>query len=149
MSEYTELLAKLAAQRLTLATAKEMKTAMVKTFEETPSFQAIQGNIASAANQIDDLTQQLHELALSDFKATGSKKPHPGVGIRVSTKLAYDPAVALDWAKTNLPAALVLDTKTFEAFVKATTVPVTFVSVTETPSATIATDLSEYLKETK
>jgi hypothetical protein len=147
MTEYNELLAKLAAQRLTLATAKEMKGAMVKAFEETPSYQAIQGNIASATNQISDLENELRGLALADYKATGSKKPHPGVGIRVSTKLVYDPAVALDWAKTNVPAALVLDTKTFEGFVKASTAPVTFVSIVETPTATIATDLSEYLKE--
>jgi hypothetical protein len=149
MSDYTELLSKLAAQRLTLATAKEMRTAMEIAFEETPSFQAIRANIIDATQQIDELSEQLRELALADFKATGSKKPHPGVGIRVSTKLVYDPAVALDWAKTNVPAALVLDTKTFEGFVKASTAPVTFVSIVETPTATIATDLSEYLKETK
>jgi hypothetical protein len=149
MSEYAELLAKLAAQRLTLATAKESKAALLKAFEQTTIYLAIQDNITEANQQIDDLTKQLHELALNDFRATGSKKPHPAMGIRVSTKLVYDLGVALDWAKTNLPAALVLDTKTFEGFVKATTVPVTFVSVTETPTATIATDLSAYLKETK
>jgi hypothetical protein len=149
MTEYNELLAKLATQRLMLATAKEMKGAMVKAFEETPSFQEIQANINDATSQIDELTKDLHELALADFKATGSKKPHPGVGIRVSTKLVYDPAVALDWAKTNVPAALMLDTKTFEGFVKASTAPVTFVSIYEVPSATIATDLSAYIKEAK
>jgi hypothetical protein len=149
MSEYSELLAKLAAQRLTLATAKELRTVMIQNFEESPTYQAVQTNINNASNQIGVLTEQLHELALSDFRATGSKKPHPGVGIRVSTKLVYDQGVALDWAKTNLPAALVLDTKTFEAFVKATTVPVTFVSELQIASATIATDLSAYLQEEK
>jgi hypothetical protein len=149
MSEYTELLSKLAAQRLTLATAKEKRLAMEAAFWETPSYQAVQSNIDAANAQIGELTKDLHEMALADYKATGSKKPHPGVGIRVSTKLVYDPAVALDWAKTNVPAALVLDTKTFEGFVKASTAPVTFVSIVEMPTATIATDLSEYLKEAK
>jgi hypothetical protein len=149
MSEYNELLSKLAAQRLTLATAKESKAALLKAFEQTTIYLAIQDNITEATNQIGYLTEQLHELALNDFRATGSKKPHPALGIRVSTKLVYEPVVALDWAKTNLPAALVLDTKTFEAFVKATTVPVNFVSEMQIALATIATDLSEYLKETK
>jgi hypothetical protein len=149
MSDYNELLSKLAAQRFTLAIAKEMRAAMVKAFDETPSQQALQASINYAAQQVDELSNQLREQALADYKATGSKKPHPAMGIRVSTKLVYEPGMALDWAKTNLPAALVLDTKTFEAFVKATTVPVTFVSIQETPTATIATDLSEYLKEAK
>jgi hypothetical protein len=149
MTEYNELLSKLSAQRLTLATAKESKAALLKALEQTTIYLAIQDNITEATNQIGYLTEQLHELALNDFRTTGSKKPHPALGIRVSTKLVYEPGMALDWAKTNLPAALVLDTKTFEAFVKATTVPVTFVSEMQIASATIATDLSEYLKETK
>jgi N-methylhydantoinase B/oxoprolinase/acetone carboxylase alpha subunit len=150
MTEYNELLAKLAAQRLTLATAKELRTVMIQNFEESTTYQAIQANINNAAQQVDELSDQLRELALADYKATGSKKPHPVMGIRVSLKLTYDPAVALDWAKTEMPAALMLDTKTFEAFVKsANTVPLTFVDYQQIPSATIATDLSEYLKETK
>jgi hypothetical protein len=149
MSEYNELLAKLAAQRLTLATAKELRTVMIRNFEESLTYQAVQGNINKAAQQVDELSDQLRELAMADYKATGSKKPHPAMGIRVSTRLIYDQGVALTWAKTNLPAALVLDTKTFEAFVKASTVPVTFVSEHHIASATIATDLSEYLKEAK
>jgi hypothetical protein len=149
MSEYNELLSKLAAQRLALATAKEMRTEMIQNFEESPTYQAIQANINNVAQQVDELSDQLRELAMADYKATGSKKPHPGMGIRVNLKFVYDPAVALDWAKTELRTALVLDTKAFEAFVKASTVSLPFVEVQQIPSATIATDLSEYLKETK
>jgi hypothetical protein len=147
MSEYTELLSKLAAQRMMLATAKEMKGALVKAFEETPIVQAASSTINDAAHQISELENELREMALADFKVTGSKKPHPSMGIRVNLKFVYDPAVALDWAKTELRTALVLDTKAFEAFVKASTVSLPFVEVQQIPSATIATDLSEYLKE--
>jgi hypothetical protein len=151
MSEYTELLAKLAAQRLTLATAKEMKTAMVKTFEETPSFQAIQNNITAATAQVDELSVQLRELAIHDYWTTGSKKPHPAMGIRVTTVLEYGPSEAEDWARINLPAALTLNKSVFETYAKtmAKVNPVPFVFIDDKPTATIATDLSEYLKEAK
>jgi hypothetical protein len=148
MSEYSELLAKLAAQRLIRATAQEMKTAMVKTFEETPSYQAVQGNIASATNQISDLEKDLRELALADFKATGSKKPHPAMGIRVTAKVVYDPKEAEAWAKENLPTAFTFDTKFFEVYVK-NVANVPCATIEQVPTATIATDLSAYLKEGK
>jgi hypothetical protein len=148
MSEYNELLSKLAAQRLTLATAKEMQGALVKTFEETPSYLAVSANISDAAIQIGELSDQLRELALADFKASGSKKPHPAMGIRVSTKLVYDPKVAEAWAKVNLPTAFSFDTKFFEVYAK-NVADVPCVNIEHVPTATIATDLNEYLKEAK
>jgi hypothetical protein len=146
MTEYNELLSKLAAHRLTLATAKEMQGALVKTFEETPSYLAVSANISDATIQIDELSKQLREIALADYKATGSKKPHPAMGIRVNTKVVYDPKQAETWAKENLPTAFTFDTKFFEVYVK-NVADVPCATIKQVPTATIATDLSEYLKE--
>jgi hypothetical protein len=148
MTEYNELLSKLAAQRLTLATAKEMKAAMVKTFEETPSFQAVATNIESADNQISELEKELRLKALADFSVNGIKKPHPALGIRVTAKVVYDHKEAEAWAKENLPTAFSFNSQFFEVYVK-NVADVPCATIEQVPTATIATDLSEYLKETK
>jgi hypothetical protein len=148
MTEYNELLSQLAAQRFTLAVAKEMKTAMVKAFEETPSQQAIQSTIEAANSQITELEKDLRLKALADFSVNGIKKPHPALGIRVTSKVVYDPKEAETWAKENLPTAFTFDTKFFEVYVKNVS-DVPCATIEQVPTATIATDLSAYLKEAK
>ncbi|MBA7590529.1 hypothetical protein ES708_32653 [subsurface metagenome] len=84
---------------------------------------------------------KLRELTLQAFGETGNKAPVPGVGIRIKEKLEYDLKAALDWAKAH-KMALSLDKKAFEKIAAAS--PETrpgFVTITEEPQATIATDL--------
>ena len=58
--------------------------------------------------------------AISDFKENGIKKLLGGIGIRVTSKLFYEEKAAIDWAKTNMPVAIVenIDKKQFESFAK-------------------------------
>ena len=80
----------------------------------------------------------LRELTIKAYNETGSKAPAPGVGIRVTTKLEYDLDVALTWAHAH-NMALALDKKAFEKIALAS--PIDFVTQSEEPIATIATEL--------
>ena len=66
-----------------------------------------------------------------------------GVAIREVTKLHYSDDAAFQWAK-NHELALKLDKKQFEKIAKIDTLE--FVTITTEPQATIAQDLSEYVK---
>lgn len=83
-------------------------------------------------------------LAVQIYAETGSKQPHAGVGIRVTTKLAYSRAAALEWAQHHR-IALALDTKAFEGLAKASPNTFPIVTFTQEPTATIAADLTTAL----
>lgn len=102
-------------------------------------------------DRIKALTQALAEAeaalraaAVAAYQETGNKKPAPGVGIRVQTKLRYDESDALRWALEH-DLCLMLDKAAFERQARVT--PLGFVETVETPAATIATDLSAVVGE--
>lgn len=97
-----------------------------------------------AQSKLSVVEDELRAAIVAEYKATGNKKPAPGLGIRETSKLVYDADTALTWAKQH-DMALALDKRSFEKIAKAS--PPEFVSVEVTPSATIATDLSEYVEE--
>lgn len=80
----------------------------------------------------------LREMTLQAYVETGNKTPEVGVGIRVRTILGYEGKEAMDWAMEH-KLALKLDTTTFEKIAKTSNLP--FVTISEEPQATIATDL--------
>lgn len=90
--------------------------------------------------------QSAAEIALrswgeAEFLTTGNEKPAPGVGIRVSQKMIYEEAAAIDWSKENAPALILpmLDRKPFEAMMA--TRPAPFVSTENVVTVTIAANL--------
>jgi len=97
-----------------------------------------------AHSQVAEAEAKLRELTLKAYQETGNKAPAPGVGIREVTKLEYDPKNALMWAVEHR-LALQLNKTAFEKIAKTDTPE--FVTVSTEPQATIATDLSEVLKE--
>lgn len=105
---------------------------------------------ADAISAVEDIRAEMaaaemeaRGLALMAYAATGSKQPHAGVGIRVTTRMVYDHHLALDWAIDH-HMALGLDVKAFEGIAK-TGVAGSFVTFTQEPTATIAADLSKAL----
>uniref|UniRef100_A0A6M3L1I4 Uncharacterized protein n=1 Tax=viral metagenome TaxID=1070528 RepID=A0A6M3L1I4_9ZZZZ len=82
---------------------------------------------------------KLRELALQAYAETGEKAVAPGVGIRVRTLLGYSTKEAFEWAIEH-KLALKLDPSAFEKIAKTSNIP--FVSMTEEPTATIATELA-------
>lgn len=97
-------------------------------------------DVATAASEVGEAEDQLRELTLQAYAETGNKVPEVGVGIREVTKLTYDAKEAFKWALHH-EIALTLDKKSFETFAKAT--PLDFVTVSQEPQATIATDLQK------
>ena len=87
---------------------------------------------------------EAREMILAAYAETGNKKPVPGAGIRVTRSVAYDLDAALGWCKENAPAFLTLDRKAFEKAVLAG-LPGAPADVDESPTATIAKDLSAYV----
>ena len=83
---------------------------------------------------------EARDAILAAYRETGSKKPAEGAGVRVTRKARYDLAIATAWAQASAPALLVLDTKAFEK----ANLPGAPIEWEETPTATIATDLSMY-----
>jgi hypothetical protein len=86
---------------------------------------------------------RLREAVLNMYNSTGSKRPHPAVGIRVCTRLIYDPAAVTEWAREHLTALLILDTKRFEQVAPHLMVP--GVTTCTEPQATIAQDLDPWI----
>lgn len=94
--------------------------------------------IASQSEKVTEAENKLRYMTIEEYKTTGNKAPAVGVGIRILTKLEYEPKDALKWAMEH-QVALSLDKSSFEKFAKAT--PLDFVQVREEPQATIATNL--------
>jgi hypothetical protein len=83
---------------------------------------------------------EARDAILAAYRETGNKKPAEGAGVRVTRKARYDLAIATAWAQTSAPALLVLDAKAFEK----ANLPGAPIEWEETPTATIATDLTMY-----
>ena len=93
------------------------------------------------ANEIrKEAETKLRELTLQAYAETSNKAPEVGVGIRVKTILGYLASEAMDWAMEH-KLALKLDTSSFEKIAKTNNLP--FVTITEEPQATIATELNK------
>ncbi len=82
----------------------------------------------------------LREFALQAYAETGDKAVAPGIGIRIMSRLGYDSKEAMGWAMEH-KLALKLDASAFEKIAKMSNLP--FVTTTEEPQATIATQLKE------
>lgn len=116
---------------------------MVKAVMESTEYKRL-GEEYVHAHQMEGETEwTVRGLAEDQFKATGVKAVHDAIVVKVFTELRYDPGEALDYCRTQMPGALKLDAKKFEAAAKA--LGLRFVEVVETPKATIAQDLSAYL----
>jgi len=99
--------------------------------------------LRAAANAMVEVETRLRQYAVSIYETRGNKTPFPGVAIRSMTRLQYDIAEALKWAKHH-DVALLLDKGVFEKIAKVT--PPEFVEIIVEPQATIATDLVAALK---
>lgn len=99
----------------------------------------------SAAQACAESEEAARALTVALYEATGNKAPAEGAAIRLTTKLAYDDADALAWAKQTGMALVpeTIDRKALEKIAKASPLP--FVTITQEPSATLASDLSAYL----
>ena len=116
------------------------------TNERTASYQAwveVNQNLIDsekvAKESCFEAETSLREMAVETYRKTLGKDVAPGVGIRVMMKLEYDAKEAMEWAVKHA-LALKLDNAKFEKIAK--TENLSFVTITEEPTATIATELN-------
>jgi len=128
---------------------EQIVSALKETYMQTPEYKAYQDALATQQDNqllIKDVAEQIRVLALEYFKETMSKDPHPAVKIRILRKIDYPLGIALDWCKENLRSAFIFDHKFFEKHARAIegTAPIDFVTFTDEPQVTIASDLSKW-----
>ena len=120
-----------------------------ETYMQTPEYQAYQDALATNESirlEIKDRIEKIHACVLDLYKTTQDKSPHPAVKIRINRKIDYPIGTALDWCKENLRSAFIFDHKFFEKHARAIegTAPIDFVTFTDEPQVTIASDLSKW-----
>uniref|UniRef100_A0A6M3J5B0 Uncharacterized protein n=1 Tax=viral metagenome TaxID=1070528 RepID=A0A6M3J5B0_9ZZZZ len=121
------------------AKATELKSQRDALLEEwNKSNQELFDALTQAGAGVAIAETKLREKAIETYLKTLDKAVAPGVGIRVMTKLGYDSKEAMDWAVKH-ELALKLDTSAFEKIAKTNNLP--FVTMSEEPTATIATNL--------
>lgn len=87
-------------------------------------FEQSNAGLIEEINQLENSFNQTKEEikleAIEEFSKTSQKKLLGGIGIRVTSKLFYNEKEAINWAKTNMPVAIVenIDKKQFESFAK-------------------------------
>jgi hypothetical protein len=136
MSELSDKLERLRVARNSLAMARARLSESKQAGEELNRHNILRVEVL--ADEVSTLEGDIRTMTVREWEETGSKKPVPGVAIRLLNKLDYDPTVALEWAKEHR-LAVKLDTKIFESIAKTTILP--FVTTRVVPQATIATDL--------
>ena len=157
-----EQIKEIAQLRETVDKLKKWKADAMMAWEKEHEKQL--SDIVIEAAKLAEAEGKLKAEAIEIFKKTKNKQIAKGVGIRETTSYEYEPELALNWAREHKIAIVPesLDAKKFEKYVASTEtkeVPVTaesaekitisaevpFVVIEKIPSATLATDLSEYL----
>jgi len=131
-----------AANDVTLSVLKEGYMA-------TEEYQEYQSCLAAQqANQlnIEACVAKIKAQAIEEYNTFSTKDPHPAVKIRILRKIDYPIGVAIDWCKEHLLNAFKFDDKLFDKHARAIegTSPIDFVTFTDEPQVTIASDLSKW-----
>lgn len=120
--------------------ARELKSQRDTLLEEwNKANQVLFDTLTQAGAEVAEAETKLREMALEVYAETKDKVVAPGIGIRVMSRLGYDSKEAMDWAMEH-KLALKLDSSAFEKIAKTSNLP--FVTISEEPQATIATELA-------
>lgn len=136
-------LAEVARLRAVADNANAWLKAKREEFEASISTEVQSVNVARAA--LAESESNARALIVAIYETSGDKKPAEGASVRLTTKLTYTDEDALAWAREKKMALIPesVDRKALEKIAKVTPLP--FVTITEEPSATLASDLSQYL----
>jgi len=102
--------------------------------------------VKAASEWVQAAETALRSATVDAYRATGVVNPGPGVAIRHTQRVCYDPKNALAWAR-NTGLFLNLDSRGFEKFARTQPGQVPFVELVDDLQATIATDLGKALAE--
>lgn len=137
----SDAIRELAKARAELQAARDARAAWL---ERHPELAELAAAIETATWSERNSRAVVETLALDEYGATGEKKPHPAVKIVISQKVQYEPAEALEWARSEAPMLLVtdIDRKAFEKLaLNMPTVPPCAQLVAE-PQVRVSSDLS-------
>lgn len=143
--ELTTLVRDLANWYVLKERAKAQRAALLEALTANPEYQLQSLALDQAAKEIEHLETCLRAAAIEAYAATGEKKLHSALGIRLVKRVSYDEETARGYCLEKLPSLLTLDKKRFEKV--ALELPLDFVQVTQEPQGTIAQDLSAYIQE--
>lgn len=100
------------------------------------------------ANREAEADRTVRALAVSEYQATGNQAPCEGVSIVLTRQLTYDLPFVTEWAKRSLPDFITPEQLNVKAFEKmARTVRLPFVTITELPSARVASELPDAMEQ--
>ncbi len=137
---------RVAALRVIQNVKKSIRANLQRELEQRPEWIANELDLAEAIEELNDAESQVRELALEGFAELDLKGPFSGIGVKERSLFEYDQDAALEWAKVEMPAAVIetVDLPTFKAAIKA--MPENkrpdFVEFTKVAYATIAGDLA-------
>jgi len=150
--EIDKLIKQIARLRTEVEILKEARKEAQTEYEQTPEFKKyehLSNALGSKDVELAALELDVKQKAVKIYCDVTNTEVgiHPAIGIRQVRKLEYDSGDALVFCRTNLMAAIKLDTKLFEKHAKAVeeTAPLPFVTYSLEVQATLATDLSNYL----
>lgn len=150
-TDLTAELAALAKARADYEAAKAVLDAQRAAWEA--EHQAEIDRVATLKHELAAREESAREAALQRYGETLDTKPVDGVEIKLYDTVTVDPDAATAWARTHMPALLVLDMRAYEKVLREVrsskllsglmTMPG---DVVKTPKATLARDLSMYLE---
>lgn len=133
-----------------LSEVQVAKNALLAQIMSSEAFLALISREKGLKESLELTETRLRTNAVELYKVDpSSKEIIPGINIRETTKIDYDPTIAKSYAMKHL-MFLKLDEKAFEKYAKdqkETDAELDFVTILKQPSATIATDLSKFLPE--
>jgi len=141
---------KLAEARRDRTSVKDAMKMMVAAVTNLPEYKELEIDLQEAIETESEALEQVADTALAEFNdgERANIHPHPAITIKNYERCdILDENKAREWCFTNFRPALVLDTKVFVDAAKKKQVPEELVSVYSEYQATIAQDLSSYLKE--
>jgi len=144
MSDLGQLLGDVAKWRRQVDMEKNGVVILQERLAETEPWVILQeakASLALAQGALGTCEMRARDEVLAEYGRTQNKAPIKGAGVRVLRKATYVLADALAWCRANAPALLTVDEK---AFAKAD-LPGAPITWEENATATLATDLSEYL----
>lgn len=136
--------------RQELARAKDDVTSIEVSIAASPvgwALEAARERADIAKSDLEEIDTKLREVALDVYQQTQDAKPLGSrvVQIKLYTTVDYDDADALEHARLHLPTCVKLDARKFKKL--APDLGLDFVTVGKEPRATVARDLSQFLKE--
>jgi len=113
-----EIIKNLKSKQDQLESLKVNLTTKKEEFEKTNA--GLIEEIRIMSEGCEESKREIKIEAIAEFQQTGEKKMFGGIGIRVLNKLFYDESNAIQWAKQNMPVAIVeiIDKKQFETYAK-------------------------------